>query len=607
MSKRNILFFLVFLSFIFLSCMSRGEKKVNDDKAYTLLEKVAELNACGDKQGAVRLADSVIAMSPADSTLCWTLSEKTVALTDMGRMPEAVATGKQAIELAQKTADVEAEMNLRGALGIAYRRQGLVDSALAEYDKGIELAVRGKNSEYEIYLDNCAAVLFCDYNRFAEALEYSTKAEKAALAAGDTVEWLSARANIGGVYLRQNKFKMVVKVMEPLWHEVEKTGYNVLILKYLSPMLKAYDAIGCEKELKIFMTYADKAMQGVSATSNGVLGIMEIKAGMLSRQRRYGEQLALLDTMAAANAQNHAMPEERLLAERAKCLWQMKHSEEAFALLQQAYLRLDSVKHSDVERGMSEFAVKYNMLEKEMKIEQMRRHEIELQNRILWLALAVFILCLVICVIVYQKRVAAQRATLEKERSYIRGLENERSRLAKELHDGVCNDMLAAMLLMRNDTKTAERQLKDCWRNARNLSHALMPPSFSHTTLSEAVRAYAMAVGDEEKKKVRVSVGGSGNFERLPQQTVYELYRIIQELVANALCHGDGSGVDVELNDDGTTVCVRVENNCTDDNSAGESQQSGIGKETVIMRATSIGAKVCRSSEKGKYSVEVRI
>lgn len=607
MSKRKIPFFLLILPAIFLSCKSGGEKKINNDKAYTLLEEVAERNAGGDKIGAVKLADSVIAMLPADSTLCWTLSEKTVALTDMGRMPEAVATGKKAMEFARKTGDVEAELNIRGAMGIAYRRQGMLDSALAEYDKGIELAIREKNSEYEIYLANCAAVLFNDYNRYAEALEYSTKAERAALAAGDTVEWLSAKANIGGVYLRQNNYEAVVKTMEPFWQTVEKTGYNVLILKYLSPLLKAYATLGNERELERYMIYADRAMTGASATSNGVLGIMEIKAGMLSRRGRYAEQLALLDTMAAANIQNHVMPEERLLAERAKCLWNMKRSGEAFTALLKAYQRLDSVKQSDVERSMSEFAVKYKTAEKEMKIEQMRRHEVELQNKILWLAVVVVLLCLVVCAVVYRKRVAAQRAALEMGRSYISGLENERARLAKELHDGVCNDMLAVTLLMRSDTKAAEKQMKDCWRDARNLSHALMPPSFSQATLPEAVRAYAATVGEEENKEIKISVCGSGNFESLPQPTAYELYRIVQELVANALRHGDGNDVEVELYDDGTDLHIRVENTCTDNDSEGKTTRSGIGRETVLMRAASIGAKVSRGYKNGKYSVEVRL
>ena len=128
------------------SCSPSDNSKKDDGKAYAMLERVAEMNANGDKQGALQLADSAISLTPPDTTLCWLLSEKTVALVDLGRMTEAVDAGRKALEQAVKTADVEAQLNIRGALGVAYRRKGELDSALCEYDKGIELAVREKNT-----------------------------------------------------------------------------------------------------------------------------------------------------------------------------------------------------------------------------------------------------------------------------------------------------------------------------------------------------------------------------------------------------------------------------------------------------------------------------
>lgn len=590
------------------SCSPSDNSKKDDGKAYAMLERVAEMNANGDKEGALQLADSAISLTPPDTTLCWLLSEKTVALVDLGRMTEAVDAGRKALEQAVKTADVEAQLNIRGALGVAYRRKGELDSALCEYDKGIELAVREKNTEYEIYLDNCAAVLFCESNRFDEALRYSKKAEKAALAAKDSVEWLSARANIAGVYMKQKKYKDVVRVMMPLWKEVESLDYNVLTLKYLSPLLKAFTELNDSKSLSLYMHYADRAMQGMSATSNGVLGILEIKAAMLGREHRYTEQMMLLDSIAKANIQNHAMPEERLQAERAKCMWHLGMKDDAFSTLAQAYQRLDSVKKSDVERSMNEFAVKYSTLEKEMKIEQMNRRDAEQQSRILWLAVATAVLGIAVCIVAYRKRIAMQRAELESKRSYINGLEDERTRLAKELHDGVCNDMLGVTLLMKTDAETAQCQLKEVWRNARHLSHALMPPHFKYATLPEVVQEYAKTVSNDEDKEVRVNTAGYGRWDLLPQKESYELYRIVQEAVANALKHGKGSMIDISLHaDDNGAVAIRIENECGNNQPTDESgTDTGIGMETIKMRAASIGAEVNTAAHDGIYMVEVR-
>ena len=244
------IFLILFLALL-ISC--GGEKKnTGADKAYALLEEVWNYNSSGDKQTALLLADSALAIGGADTTRCWLMCEKAVALQDMGRTADAVRTGTEALRLADKIGDTEAIMNLHGTLGIAYRREGKLDSAVCEYKKGIEMAVREHNAEYEIYLNNCISVLYSEYNHFAEALEYARKAEQAAVATNDTIERLSARANIGGVYLRQKQYRKALDVMLPLWNDVIREDYNPLTLKYLSVMLKSYAVLDDVNALRQF-------------------------------------------------------------------------------------------------------------------------------------------------------------------------------------------------------------------------------------------------------------------------------------------------------------------------------------------------------------------
>lgn len=606
---RTIHYYIIIIiaAVLSVSCRRDGRQvvSVNEQRAYSLLGEMAQRNTAGDKKGALRLADSILALNPADSTRCWTLCEKSVALVDQGRMSEGLAAGHEALAFAEKTNDTDAQLNMRGAMGIAYRRMGQVDSAIAQYDRGIELAVREKNTEYEIYLDNCAAVLFSENNRFREALRYSEKAEKAALAAGDTIERLSARANIGSIYLRQKKYREVLKAMLPLWDDVAKANYNTLTLKYLSPMLKAYSELGDDKALSRYMTCADKVMQSVSVTSNGALGILEVKAGMMGRKGLYVQQLELLDSIEAASDVNRSMPEERLLSEKARCLWHLGRRDEAFGMMARACAMLDSVKQGDVERSMNEFAVKYGSLEKEMKIEQMKRREAEQQNRILWLAVAVAVLAAAVGLLAYRKRLAAQRSELERRRSYISGLENERMRLARELHDGVCNDMLAVVMLMNADREAAEKQLRSVWSDARRLSHALMPPQFEYATLPETVRAYVNAVSAEENVNITLTIPDCKPWETLSNDVAYELYRIIQESVANALKHGDGRLLSIKMLAEGGLMSVSVENTFSETSAAGG--KNGIGKDTVRLRAESIGATLAAGCSDGKYKIEITL
>lgn len=602
----HIITLIITLSCLVAACANRSERNVADE-SYALLEKVAENNAAGDKPTAMRLADSALSLSPPDTTRCWLLCEKTVALTDMGRMGEAIESGKAAFALAENLGDVDAMLNLRGALGIAYRRLGKTDSALVEYEKGIELAVGARNTEYEIYLDNCVTVMYSENNRFAEALEYARKAETAAAEAGDTIERLSARANVGGIYMRQKNYREALDAVMPVWGEVDSIGYNVLTLKHLSVILKSYAAFDDTRAFNKFMRKADAIIAEVSLSSNGVLGILEIKAEMLGRQRLYREQLSLLDSMDRYNASNRTMPEERLLSEKARCLGALGRKDEALRVMTRAYQMLDSVKQSDVEKSMSEFAVKYQTLEKDMSIEQMKRETLSMENRILWLIILVAILAVAVCILLYRRKIAAQRTELLRRRSYISGLENERERMAKELHDGVCNDILATTLLLATDSERARQHLKDVWKDVRHLSHALMPPRFKDLSLAEVVRSYVATIsqdaGYKAECKITLTVDNGYDWHRLPEQQAYETYRIIQEATGNAIKHGGATEIEVTLMAEGKDIVATVANNICRD--AELTEAKGIGIETMRQRADSIGGRLETGGDGKTYVVKL--
>lgn len=594
------LMFVLFLALL-ISC---GEERRNTetDKAYALLEEVWDNNSRGDKLAALTLADSALAMKCADTTRCWLMCEKTVALLDMGRIEDAIDAGKEALRHAEATGDAEALLNLHGTLGVAYRRHGQPDSAIIEYKKGIELALKEQNAEYEIYLDNCISVLYSENNRFDEAFSYAAKAEKAALATNDTIERLSARANIGGIYLRQKRYRMALDAVLPLWRDVRHVGYKPLTLKYLSVILKSYAVMDDTVALNQFMPYAEQAMIGMGTSSAGVMGIVETKAYLLGKQGRYSEQLALLDSLSAASS---LMPAEKLLAEKAKCMAALGRRTEAFDLMYRAYAMLDSVKESDIESSMSEFTVRYRTLEKEVALEQMMREKAETDKLIFGLVAIVMLLVAMVCILLYWRKLSAQKAELQERRNYIQGMENERERIARELHDGVCNDILAATMLLSTDSKRGMGLLKNIWKDVRHLSHALMPPRFSDVTLVDAVRSYVAMITSEGKCCIEMSADDSCDWHLLPQQVAYETYRIIQEAVGNAVRYGgDAPSVKVSLTCNSGVVVSSVVNTIANAPFC-EQSLTGIGVETMRKRANTIGAELTTSEKDGEYVVRM--
>lgn len=589
-----------------LAC--RSEKGRDGDegerKAYALLLEVMEHNALGEKQVALALADSALGMNPADTTRSWLTSEKMVAYVDQGMLREGITIGKSGIPFAEKINDYEGMLAMCGAMGVCYRRIGDVDSSLFYYEKGLQKAIEDGNTEYEIYLCNCISVLFNEQKRYSEAIDYSDKAEQKALVINDTIERLSAHANKGSILLRQGLCQESVDMLVPLWEQVRKVNYNILTLKYLSPLLSAYLRLDKTDSVALYMPYADEACKGLPPTTIGVLGILEIKADMLARQKKYAEEKQLLDSMGNLSNINMAMPQGKYLALRAECLNNLGQHAEAYKVMRNAYEHSDSLKQSDIDRQLSEFNVKYNTLEKKVELEKMNNERIMLYSRISWLAVALVVLSVVFAAVLYRRKLDRQRAELSEKMSYINGVETERMRLAKELHDGVCNDILAVSIMMQTDQEEAERMLRNVGHDVRRLSHELIPPRFDNTSLPELIRVYCQSVSDEGGAVVRPVI--SASFEKLvmPATKAIEVYRIVQECVSNAIKYGYSKMVTVTLDSSGQQATVSIVNDLSPSHPVRPNER-GMGKETLRIRVDALQAELRTENSNNQYQVEV--
>lgn len=194
-----------------------------------------------------------------------------------------------------------------------------------------------------------------------------------------------------------------------------------------------------------------------------------------------------------------------------------------------------------------------------------------------------------------RRRRTEQEAEQQAEARFREGQEEERSRLARELHDGVGNQLLAIEMKLRDEgglsTKAIE-MLSESRQQVRRVSHELLPPEFEHTTLDAVLRNYAEAMDGAGACAVSYSSTPAGaDWSRLSQPMSLEVYRIVQEAVGNAMKHGMATTVSIGMhqNDDGQlTVIVSNDGSCPTD---GE-RPAGIGLRTMKQRAAAIGGTI---------------
>lgn len=153
----------------------------------------------------------------------------------------------------------------------------------------------------------------------------------------------------------------------------------------------------------------------------------------------------------------------------------------------------------------------------------------------------------------------------------INGQEDERRRIARELHDGL-NQQIAVLaielgLLARRDPDPQElqsslgvlqRQAVELSDQVRRISHQLHPAALEHAGLAGALRSLCAEFGGREGLAVDLEVG---RMEVLPAPLALCLYRVAQECLRNASRHSGAGRVTVYLGCDGESVRTVVTDN----------------------------------------------
>ncbi|MCZ2355176.1 MAG: response regulator [Bacteroidia bacterium] len=153
-----------------------------------------------------------------------------------------------------------------------------------------------------------------------------------------------------------------------------------------------------------------------------------------------------------------------------------------------------------------------------------------------------------------------QRQREEAERNLMSTIvetqENERRRIAEDLHDGLGQILYAAKLNLNTieNTEIAEQKqynfeiaktlIDQAIEEARNISHNLMPGALYDFGLISTLESYFERL--EASKKL--SIHFHTNIDsRLPLKVEFTFYRIIQEIFVNIIKHSDATEVNIQL------------------------------------------------------------
>lgn len=593
------------------ACNSKPTVTQEQSKAESLLNAASELTAMSRPDSALTLLDSVLNLNGIDDTVhAMAVGEKANNMLILGRMADALPLCRQAISEGERIGNDEILINQYSTCGIVYRRLGLADSAMWAYQHGIEVSKRVGLKDYVANLYNNIAVMFVETDRLKEGISYAEEATRWATEAKDTVELFSALATKASALLKQNNYKGARQTIAPHFDEILGTGSTPLALKTASPMLQSCIKLGLIDEADSYLRKLQPVMQKVEPASNGSLGILEIEAALMHAQHNYMGELALWNRIETLCKTNQGVPQQRIMWSKAECMRLTGNINEALRYMREAYNIADSTKNSDVNRQLSEFSVRYNTQQKELQIVKLNQEKAteraRLMTVVLVLAVTSMLLAFGIVLILYKRRIANQRYELNLRRKYIEGLENERARLARELHDGVCNDLLGLQILMTtSDKEQTIPILKDIMIGVRQISHDLMPPRFAHADIAKVAADYVTHY-PLANCKINFQATDTDRWQHIDQAKAFEIYRIVQELMGNIAKHANAHIINVSMTyEKWGQIVLEVEN----DGALPQLNDSpnGIGLYTTTDRVLGMNGEIKRSETNGMYKVEIKL
>lgn len=166
--------------------------------------------------------------------------------------------------------------------------------------------------------------------------------------------------------------------------------------------------------------------------------------------------------------------------------------------------------------------------------------------------------------------IRASRETLaQAQRQLLRSREEERARLARELHDGPLQDLVGLNmqlgLLLADDAspvtetlRALRAEVRDLLTELRDVCAELRPPMLDTIGLSAVLRVLAEDWTTQHHIPIQLDLAPDAALRALPGKVSVNLYRVAQETLTNIARHAHARNVALQLTFDGARLVLTI-------------------------------------------------
>src|SRR6185437_4709824 len=211
------------------------------------------------------------------------------------------------------------------------------------------------------------------------------------------------------------------------------------------------------------------------------------------------------------------------------------------------------------------------------------------------LIIAIIIVYFFISIIRYHRRY--MRLQREKIFAEITIRENERKRIAGDLHDSLGPLLSAVKLNISNvdienpaDREILEktgRHLDEIIGSLRRISHDLLPGILERRGLLEAIREFISQVKTRGSVNIQLYIVKE---IQIPKEKEIHIFRMIQEIIHNTIKHARARNLQIGFSEEGGHIlCLTKDDGCGFDKEKALSGASGLGLRSLESRCEVLG------------------
>lgn len=587
--------FLVLLALIFQGFI---HAQVNEDSLRTALKNTT------DKKKIVEL--------------CVALS-KFNAVKDFKESIEFARTG---ISAANALNDSLNTAILYQQLGVSFYFSGSFDSAAQCYYKAISFFENNKLSKQLASAYNDLAKLYRKTGNYKRAHEFYNQAMSIYKSLNDESGMAIIFNEDGVVFEMEDKPEEAIKnytaslELDKKLHDSLGVSYALNFLAGIYTQQKKFDEAEKNNLEALHIREALKDSFNISLSYTDLGDMYKAEGKYAEAEKNY------LQSNEYAKAVHYADLISNNFKQLADAASLQGNFKQAFEYSQQHEVFKDSIYRIETSKQVEELSSKYETAKKE---EMIKDQQFEITKRNYWI---IAIICLLVLGFLlgfsyYRRYKLKQQAKLQFEimkqqefatKAVIEAEENERKRIAGDLHDGVGQLMSAAKMNLsaienslsfssieqKNNFEKIVSLIDESCNEVRTVSHNMMPNALLKSGLASAVREFVDKI---DTHILKVSLHTQGLNEKTDSNVEIVLYRIIQECVNNVIKHSNANHMDISLIKDSDGISATIEDNGKGFNVNEKMNADGIGLKNIKSRIDYLKGNVEWDSAPGKGTV----